>query len=248
MTALVPFSFESQPVRVHQRDGEPWFVLADLCRILELSNPTKAAASLDDDEKFTLPNTEGHSGQRGGAQFHVIVSESGMWQLVLRSRKPQAKAFRRFITGEVIPSIRRTGTYGAPARAIDLRDESTLRGLLQDLASIGIEATARIAELEPQAEALHRIADTEGLLCITDAGKALGVSPRKLFAWMEAHNWIYRRGEAGHWVGCQPKLDSAMLEHKGLRVPRRGLPDKLVEQVMVTAKGLTRLAVLKAGT
>ena len=247
MNRLVPFKFESQPVRVQQRDGEPWFVLADLCRILDLTNPTKAAAGLEDDEKVTLPNTEGRSGQRGGAQFHVIVSESGMWQLVLRSRKPQAKAFRRFITGEVIPSIRRTGGYGTPAPALDLSDPVFLQRLLIEHTGRALASDARVAELEPKAEALDRLTNAEGSLCVTDAAKAMGVSPKKLFAWMEAHDWIYRRGEGGHWVACQRRLDSASLEHKGTRVQRRGLPDKLVEQVMVTPKGLTRLAALKAG-
>ena len=247
MNAITPFSFDSQQVRVHQRDGEPWFVLADICRILELNNPTKAAAGLEDDEKHTLPNTEGHTGHRGGAQFHVIVSESGMWQLVMRSRKPQAKAFRRFITGEVIPSIRRTGTYGAPASALNLSDPAILQRLLIEHTGRSLASDARVAELEPKAEAFDRLASAEGSLCITDAAKAMGVSPKKLFAWMEAHDWIYRRSEGGHWVACQRRLDSSTLEHEGRRVKRRGLPDKLVEQVMVTSKGLTRLATLKAG-
>ncbi len=74
-------------VRVIEREGEPWFVAADVCRALEITNPSVALERLDDDEKMTLSSTEGHSGQRGGAQLLNIVNEPGMYALVLGSRK-----------------------------------------------------------------------------------------------------------------------------------------------------------------
>ncbi|WP_242181568.1 phage antirepressor KilAC domain-containing protein [Sphingomonas sp. CARO-RG-8B-R24-01] len=77
--------------------------------------------------------------------------------------------------------------------------------------------------------------------------KALAVPPRRLFAWLEAQSWIYRRSEAGHWVAFGPKIQAGMLEHKGTTIQVRGRPDKWVEQVMVTPKGLARLAEQKAG-
>jgi prophage antirepressor-like protein len=245
MNAIVPFTFEDQPVRVLDQGGEPWFVLADLCRVLDLSNPTKAAAGLDDDEKRTLTNAEGIA--PANVQSLVVVSESGMWSLVLRSRKEQAKGLRRFITAKVLPSIRRTGSYGVTAPALDLRDPAVLHRLLLDHTGNALAAEARVAELEPQAEALARLAQTDGELCITDAAKALDVPPRRLFAWLEAHGWTYRRGDGGHWVAYEGKRASGMLKHKSTTITRRGMPDKLVEQVMVTSKGLTRLATLKAG-
>lgn len=120
MGPLIPFSFESQDVRVIDQDGEPWFVLADVCRVLDLTNPSKAASALDDDEKATLTNSEGQAGQ--GAQTFLIINESGLWSLVLRSRKPQAKRFRKWITGEVIPSIRKHGHYSAVETAPNMTD------------------------------------------------------------------------------------------------------------------------------
>ena len=98
-------------VRVIEQEGEPWFVAADVCRALEITNPSVALERLDDDEKMTLSSTEGHSGQRGGAQMLNIVNEPGMYALVLGSRKPEAKAFKRWITHAVIPSIRKHGEY-----------------------------------------------------------------------------------------------------------------------------------------
>ena len=90
-------------VRVVGRDGEPWFVAADVCNVLDLSNPTIAVSRLDEDEraKFNL-------GRQGDA---TIVNEPGLYALVLGSRKPEAKAFKRWITHEVIPIIRKTGAY-----------------------------------------------------------------------------------------------------------------------------------------
>ena len=98
-------------VRITLINGEPWFVAVDVCRALEITNPTKATRGLDEDEKMTLTIGSGHSGQRGGAQFLSIVSEPGLYALVFKSRKPEAKAFKRWITHEVIPLIRKTGGY-----------------------------------------------------------------------------------------------------------------------------------------
>ena len=94
-------------VRVVDVDGEPWFVARDVCECLELGNPRTSIALLDEDEKgvHTMDTP-------GGAQEMSIVSEAGLYSLILRSRKPEAKAFKRWITHEVLPSIRRTGGYG----------------------------------------------------------------------------------------------------------------------------------------
>lgn len=108
---LQTFDFTDAPVRVALQDGEPWFVAADVCRVLDVTNPRDAVAGLDDDERMTVANTDGHSGQRGGAQSFNIISEAGLYSLIFRSRKPQAKAFKRWVTHEVLPTIRKTGSY-----------------------------------------------------------------------------------------------------------------------------------------
>ena len=98
-------------VRVVERDSESWFVAADICRALDIGNPSQAILRLDDDEKVTLTTNEGHSGRSGGAQMLNIVSEAGLYSLILKSRKPEAKIFKRWVTHEVIPTIRKTGAY-----------------------------------------------------------------------------------------------------------------------------------------
>lgn len=108
VTATAQFAFQGQAVRTVLKDGETWFVAADVCTVLELINPTKAVLRLDEDEKGLI-SIQG----AGGVQKVNAVSESGLYALVLTSRKPQARAFRRWVTSEVLPSIRATGRYDA---------------------------------------------------------------------------------------------------------------------------------------
>lgn len=97
-------------VRVVMRDGEPWFVARDVCEALGLENVTKALSPLDDDEKITLTNSEGNP--RAGIPLMLsLVSEPGLYSLVLRSRKQEAKEFKRWVTHDILPSIRKTGIY-----------------------------------------------------------------------------------------------------------------------------------------
>jgi prophage antirepressor-like protein len=104
------FSTQSQSVRIELINSEPWFVAKDVCDILELSNVSKALLSLDDDEKgITKVQT------LGGEQSLLIVNESGLYNLIFRSNKPEAKKFRKWVTNEVLPSIRKTGSFGKSA-------------------------------------------------------------------------------------------------------------------------------------
>lgn len=100
----------------------------------------------------------------------------------------------------------------------------------------------QLAIAEPKALALDRIADAEGSMCITDAAKHLQMAPKKLFSWLSANDWIYRRPGAAHWVAYQPRLKSGVLDHKITLVTRGDGSEKVTEQVLVTAKGLVQLA------
>lgn len=125
MSNLTTFNFNDNQVRTVLIDDEPWFVASDITSILELTNTTMAVQSLDDDEyrvigrgemaSLTLSSTEG---QKGGAQSMTLVNESGLYSLVMRSRKPEAKAFRKWVTSEVLPSIRKTGSYDINSRPL----------------------------------------------------------------------------------------------------------------------------------
>ncbi|WP_304430171.1 BRO-N domain-containing protein [Faecalibaculum rodentium] len=117
MGDLKVFAYGEQQVRTVLVDDAPWWVLADVCKALGLTTSSRVAERLDEDEKMTLNLAQGHSGQRGGAQRLIVVNESGLYAVILRSDKPEAKKFKRWVTHEVLPSIRQTGAYAAPASA-----------------------------------------------------------------------------------------------------------------------------------
>lgn len=104
MSEIEQFQFGDREIRVIDIDGEPWWVARDVCDVLEIVDVSNAVKSLDDDETNT------HNMRVGGRPM-VIVNESGLYSLILRSRKPEAKAFKKWVTSEVLPSIRRTGGY-----------------------------------------------------------------------------------------------------------------------------------------
>lgn len=112
MDNLQIFNYGEIPVRTVLLDGEPWWVLADVCRVLDLKNPTHVANRLDDDdEKQRLgfnPTSDVGLGHNGA----TVINESGLYKVILRSDKPEAKAFSRWVTHEVLPTIRKTGSYG----------------------------------------------------------------------------------------------------------------------------------------
>ena len=115
-------------VRVVMRNGEPWFVAKDVCECLDLGNPSQAIARLEDDERWLISN----EALRANGET-AVVSEPGLYSLVLGSRKPEAKAFKRWVTHEVLPSIRKTGGYGI--RTVDdmINDPDTAIRLLTQL-------------------------------------------------------------------------------------------------------------------
>ena len=137
MNALQTFTYQSSTVRTVERDGEPWFVLKDVCDVLGISNPSVVACRLDPDEvtKFDLGSKSGEAN---------VINESGLYSVILRSDKPEAKPFRKWVTSEVIPSIRRTGSYQ--------KKQLTPAEQLLAQAGVLVEQERRIAALEQSAE------------------------------------------------------------------------------------------------
>jgi prophage antirepressor-like protein len=247
MSALVPFTFEGAALRVIDRAGEPWFVLADVCRVLDIGNPAQAATRLDDDEKGITTNDT-----LGGAQEMTIINESGLYSLILTSRKEAAKRFKKWVTSEVLPSIRKTGSYAAPGSApardpMDvLRDPVAMRGLLLTYSEKVLTLESTIATQAPKVAALDRIASAEGSTCITDAAKTLQIRPKELFRWLSANGWIYRRVGGSGWIAYQNRLQQGFLEHKVATFELPSGEKRMTEHVLVTPKGLAKLAEVHA--
>ncbi len=139
MTDLTLYNFEQMPVRIALRDGEPWFLATDLADVLGYNHTPHMLRMLDEDEKgVQIVDT------LGGQQQLAVISESGLYFAIVKSRKPEARRFRRWLTGEVLPAIRRTGRYEGPQGAtssvserirayLDAREEVRLEQLCRDL-------------------------------------------------------------------------------------------------------------------
>ncbi|WP_314639560.1 phage antirepressor [Stomatobaculum longum] len=171
-------------VRVAEIDGEPWFIAADVCRALDVKNGRDAVSRLDDDEKgVALTDT------LGGKQEMAVVSEAGLYALVLSSRKPEAKAFKRWVMHDVLPSIRKHGAYMTEeilqktlenpdfliGLATQLKEEREKRLAAElDKAVLG----QQIAELRPKASYYDLILQCASLLSVTEISKDYGMSAK----------------------------------------------------------------------
>lgn len=112
------FNYGAARVRTVAIDGEPWFVAKDVCEVLEIANPTQALLRLDNDERAMF-----NIGRQGEAN---VINEPGLYSLILRSRKPEAKAFKRWVVHEVLPAIRKTGTFSVGQQRINQTSKMTM--------------------------------------------------------------------------------------------------------------------------
>lgn len=191
-TEIQKFDFKGAPLRtLTDKAEEPWFVAKDVCDILGHSNVSMALDRLDDDErsKFNL-------GRQGETN---IVNEAGLYVLVLGSRKPEAHEFKRWVTHEVLPSIRKHGAYMTQQT---LDKALTSPDFLIQLATKLKEEQEKVKELEPKAQALDDFTNVEDRLLVRDAAKVLSnagtpIKEKQLREWMADHNWIFKSG--GSW-------------------------------------------------
>lgn len=224
-------------VRTVTKDGEPWFVAADVCRALEV-DPT-ATRRLDDDEKNTLRLTQGTSGNPNV----TIVNEPGLYSLVLGSRKPEAKNFKRWITHEVIPSIRKTGSYSIqePETPAQLRAKAMMINAKTRLFNAAMKAVDRFQMSPVALEAL-------GIPMIEEfTGVKTGYRPR-----IET---TYSATELGAEFGVSANKIGRIAKDNGLKTDEYGITvldksrssDKLVPCFRYNSKGRERLAELLKG-
>lgn len=159
-------------VRSCMKHGQPWFVAADVCNALEIGNSRQAVSRLDEDEKDVISTDT-----PGGAQTMTIVSEPGLYALVLGSRKPEAKAFRRWITHEVIPAIRRTGGYVANSDAfiqnyLPFADES-IKDLFRATLAVIDQQNRRIQQDAPKVLFANSVSSSDDDISVGEMAKIL---------------------------------------------------------------------------
>lgn len=230
MNELTIFNFENQQVRTIIKDSEPWFVAKDVCDILGIGNANMAASRLDEDE---VSQTEVID-NLGRFQMTNIINEMGLYNLILRSDKLEAKAFKRWVTHEVLPSIRKTGVYVAPQ--VDSK-------MLYQIAQALEEKERQIALLTPAAEFGNAVSNNQGGILIRDYAKVLEndgirIGQDKLFSWLHLNGYIYRiKGYKPQWMAYKQYIEQGLFRVKETPVSSTIHGDWISYTLRVTGKG-----------
>jgi anti-repressor protein len=227
MSQLQQFMYSNQEVRSAVINGDPWFVAKDVCEVLEISNPTQAINRLDEDERAML-----NIGRQGEAN---VVNESGLYSLILGSRKPEAKQFKRWITHEVIPNIRRTGTYGVPTSLPD-----ALR-LAAEIEEKRILLEQKIEADRPKVHFAESVEISKDSILVADLAKLLRqkgveIGEHRLYKWMREEGYLIKSGSEYN----RPTQRSMELGLFEVKTGHRGSSDgtiKLTYTSKVTGKG-----------
>lgn len=194
MNKVTIFKYEENKlVRTMDISGEPWFVLKDVCDVLGLSTPARVAERLDSDEvsQAHLIDSVGRS------QEMTIISESGLYNVILRSDKPEAKPFRKWVTAVVLPSIRKNGGYIAGQEELspqELMAKALLvaQKTLTDRDARIKELTAQNQIMQPKAEYFDELVARNLLTNFRETAKELGIKEKDFVGWLLEHKYIYR--------------------------------------------------------
>lgn len=244
MQGLELFEYTGHEIRVQvDESGEPLFVLADLAAALGIANVAQLRSRLSDDLCLTYPMRD----RLGRAQQVWVVTEPGLYEVVIRSDKPEAVAFRRWVTGEVLPSIRRHGVY-ATESAVDamLADPETMIRTLTALrderaARVRAEAAAEVEAQRPHADLGRAVAASGEAVLPSVFGTVLsarveGMGPNRFCRWLRNAGYVYRRG--GQMVPTARAIMQGLLEASEVQVPGGGVR----VQTWVLPKGQERFA------
>lgn len=200
MSNIIPFNYNSKQVRVIEKNGEPWFVAKDIAEILEYSNPAKMYARIEEDEKTTIPYREDGSNYQTNI---VIINESGLYEAILGSEKPEAKEFKKWVKREVLPSIRKTGGYSIQridSYMISDPIERAKAWIKEQEEKLLLEA--KVKELAPAAEFGNAVGNSKASILVRDYVKILAkdgieIGQDEMFDWLNKKGYIYR--EKGQW-------------------------------------------------
>lgn len=222
-------------IRTITKDGEPWFVLADVCRALEIRNSRMVAGRLDRDELMSVKLTSG--GQR---REMTVINESGLYAVIIRSDKPQAQSFRKWLTSEVIPTIRRTGGYVSNEEMFIENYLPFLDEPYRDLFRLQMTAIEKLNERirhdQPLVEFANQVAETDNLIDMNAMAKLAAdehfkIGRTRLFRWLKymgilmSNNLPYQQFiDRGYFA-----VKESVFEVDGMK--------KTYQQTLVTGKG-----------
>ena len=198
MNDMQIFTYNSTEVRTVEMNGEPWFVLKDVCAVLDLGTTAKVAERLDADEKG-MNQIHTH----GGLQNVTVINESGLYNVILRSDKPEAKSFRKWVTSEVLPSIRKHGAYMTPEtlQAAILNPDTMIQLCQQlkaeqdknaQLTAVNSQLTVDKQIMQPKADYFDELVDRNLLTNFRETAKQFGVKEKPFIQFLLDKKYIYR--------------------------------------------------------
>ena len=243
MNELQIFKYQDKQIRTVERNGEPWWVLKDVCEVLEMGSPHKVAERLEEDERNQIPVTD----SIGRQQETTIVNEAGLYNVILRSDKPQAKPFRRWVTNEVLPTIRKTGGYVANDDLFlntyfPSADEATKLFVRTSLESFR-RLNNQIAEMKPKALFADAVEASETSILIGDLAKLIkqngvDIGQKRLFAWLRDHGYLIKSGASVN-MPTQKSMELGLFEVKERTINNPDGSVRITRTTKVTGKGQT---------
>ena len=243
------FDFRGASLRtLTDKAGEPWFVAKDVCDILGMSNPSMAVTALDKDEVAQIDPKDYLGSENRSNQAVNIVSEPGLYKLIMRSRKPEAKEFQRWVTHEVLPQIRKTGGY-IPTSESDSDEDIMARAVLVAQKTIDrknqqiAEQQTRIVELEPKARFADAVAASDGTCLVGELAKMLrqngmDIGQNRLFRLLQADGYLGKSGSNRN-VPTQRAMDLGLFRIKETTVTHADGHTTVSRTPKVTGKGQT---------
>lgn len=199
MTDIQIFNYQNNEVRTVEMNGEPWFVLKDVCEVLGISHITDTAQRMDEDEVGQTEVTD----SMGRKQSTYIINESGLYNVILRSDKPEAKPFRKWVTSEVLPSIRKHGAYMTPETLqAAILNPDTLIQLCQQikaeqdknavLTAANSQLTVEKQIMQPKADYFDELIDRNLLTSFRETAKQLEIGEKSFIQFLLDKKYIYR--------------------------------------------------------
>lgn len=244
MNELQIFNYNGNEVRTIQKDGEPWWVLKDVCDVLNIENHKDLPKRLEDDEvgRFDLP----HPQSRNKTLEMLCINESGLYNVILRSDKPEAKPFRKWVTSEVLPSIRKHGAYMTPQKIEEaLLNPDTIIKLATNLKA---EREKRM-ELERQAEKdkplvtfANSVSVAKTSILVGELAKLLkqngvDMGQNRLFTWMRENGYLISRKGTDYNMPTQRSMEMKLFEIKETTISHGDGHTSLNKTPKVTGKG-----------
>lgn len=239
MNELKNFTFEDQQIRVLTIEGEPWFVGKDVAEVLGYSNSRKAIADhVDSEDKgvtkcYTL----------GGTQQTTIINESGLYSLILSSKLPDAKKFKRWVTSEVLPTIRKHGAYMTDAKAAAIvTDKGSLADLLQQAAEQLKRKDIQIEQMKPKALFADAVSTSDTPILVGELAKILhqnGVSmgQNRMFRWLRDNGYLISKKGTSYNMPTQRAMELGLFKIKENAITHSDGHVTITKTPKVTGKG-----------